>query len=221
MDMNADRPAMERLTELLAGYSAGTLSPASTMLVASHMAMSNDNLDFVQSMDAFGGTLLEDGEGVALTHRDAILSSILDDKLAVEEPEEATDEIAGGFFPLPLRQFLGKDLDEIEWKSRLPGLKEFEIETSDGAHVSLLWIRAGQAVPTHTHDGTESTLILQGGFTDETGHYERGDIAIADESVDHRPVADPDEDCICLAVLDAPVRLTGPLGRFIQPFLPR
>jgi putative transcriptional regulator len=48
------------------------------------------------------------------------------------------------------------------------------------------------------------------------GHYRRGDIAIADQEVDHRPVADREEDCICFAVTDAPIRLTGPVGRLLQ-----
>ena len=37
--------------------------------------------------------------------------------------------------------------------------------------------------------GTELTLVLAGGFSDETGHFLRGDLAEADASVDHRPVA--------------------------------
>jgi putative transcriptional regulator len=66
----------------------------------------------------------------------------------------------------------------------------------------------------------EMTLLLAGGFSDETGHYLRGDVALADPSVDHRPVADPGEDCLCLAVTDAPLRLTGRFGRYLN-FLAR
>jgi putative transcriptional regulator len=58
--------------------------------------------------------------------------------------------------------------------------------------------------------------VLRGGFSDVSGHYMRGDIAIADEDVDHKPVADADEDCICFAVTDAPLKLTGPVGKVIQ-----
>jgi putative transcriptional regulator len=35
----------------------------------------------------------------------------------------------------------------------------------------------------------------------------------------HRPVVDSDEECICLAVLDAPLKLTGMIGRLVNPFL--
>ena len=58
-------------------------------------------------------------------------------------------------------------------------------------------------------EGNELTLVLAGGFTDGADHFLRGDVATADSHVDHRPVADADEDCYCLAVHDAPLRLTG------------
>ncbi len=53
----------------------------------------------------------------------------------------------------------------------------------------------------------------------EHGHFLRGDLAEADGSVDHRPIADPGEDCLYLAVTDAPLRLTGPVGRLLNPSL--
>ncbi len=82
----------------------------------------------------------------------------------------------------------------------------------------LLRIKAGTALPQHTHEGHEFTLLLAGGFSDASGHYLRGDVAVADASVDHRPVADDGEDCLCLAVTDAPLRLTGPFGRYLNFF---
>ncbi len=66
----------------------------------------------------------------------------------------------------------------------------------------------GARLPSHTHEGSEYTLVLKGGFTDVLGHFRRGDVAIADQNVDHSPLADPDEDCFCFVVLDAPIRLT-------------
>ena len=74
-------------------------------------------------------------------------------------------------------------------------------------------------MPKHTHAGNELTLVLAGGFTDARGSYLRGDVAVTDEHVDHQPTADWDEDCLCLAVVDAPLRLTGRMTRFLNPFL--
>lgn len=88
-----------------------------------------------------------------------------------------------------------------------------------GYKTQLLKIASGTAMPSHTHLGTELTLVLAGGFSDESGQYGEGDVAEADDSVTHRPVADPGEDCICLAVTDAPLRLTGALGWLLNPFI--
>jgi putative transcriptional regulator len=61
--------------------------------------------------------------------------------------------------------------------------------------------------------------VLAGGFSDGDGHYVRGDLSFSDGEVDHSPRADDDGECICLTVTDAPLRLTGPLMRFLNPFV--
>jgi putative transcriptional regulator len=118
--------------------------------------------------------------------------------------------------PAPLVRYLGSNLEEIRWRGLLPGVKEYKVEKTEHGEAVLYWIKPGRKMPNHTHEGSEYTLVLKGGFTESTGHYRRGDIAIADQDIDHRPVADLDEDCICFAVTDAPLRLTGPIGRIVQ-----
>jgi putative transcriptional regulator len=121
--------------------------------------------------------------------------------------------------PAPLTNLLGKPLADVKWRTRLPGIREYEIKGMTDCESKLYNIRPGRVMPSHTHDGSEVTLVLRGGFSDPTGHYRRGDIAIADTDLDHHPRADDDEDCICFAVIDAPLRLTGPVGRIVQKFL--
>jgi putative transcriptional regulator len=59
-------------------------------------------------------------------------------------------------------------------------------------------------------------LVLEGGYSDNTGHYRRGEIVLADRDVDHRPVADLGEACICFIVHEGGIRLTGPMGRIVE-----
>jgi len=61
--------------------------------------------------------------------------------------------------------------------------------------------------------------VITGAFNDPQGRYMRGDIAIADPSIDHSPEIERDADCICFAVTDAPLRLTSPVGRFVEKIL--
>jgi len=86
------------------------------------------------------------------------------------------------------------------------------------ATARLLYIPAGQSAPDHGHSGTELTLVLRGAFKDVSGHYRAGDIEITDDSVEHTPIADMGEDCICLAVTEAPIRFTSMFYRALQPF---
>ncbi len=208
----------EQLDALLAGYVAGTLAEPARLLVRSHLDLSPANRGFVRDLEATCGTMLEHVAPMALDNRDAMLSAIFDappaDRISIApRPARRTR------LPATLAGFIGKDIGEIPWKTKLPGLREYKVMEMDGCSASLLWIRAGMAMPTHTHHGTELTLVVEGGFSDGEGHYVRGDVAYADDDVDHRPVADEGEDCICFAVTEGSLRLTGPIGRFFAPFL--
>lgn len=212
--------AQERFDGLLAAYGAGTLSPAPSMLVACHLEISGRNRSFVSALETLGGSMLAESECAELDDRASALDRIFSAD-ASDSEDHTIDQAGDSPFPPSLRRILGSDASAIQWRSRLPGLKDYALNTNDNAEVSLMWIKAGQAMPSHTHAGTELTLVLSGGFSDELGHYVRGDVSVADASVNHRPIADEGEDCICLAVLDAPIRLTGPIGRFIEPFISR
>ena len=78
---------------------------------------------------------------------------------------------------------------------------------------------AGKPVPEHGHGGRELTLVLSGSFVDGTDLFARGDIEDADASLAHQPTATPAEDCICLAVTDAPLRFRSWFVRVSQPIL--
>ena len=63
------------------------------------------------------------------------------------------------------------------------------------------------------------TLVLQGGFSDSAGSYHEGDFIYREADELHAPTALQSEDCICLAVLDAPLKFTGWKYRWMNPFL--
>ena len=63
----------------------------------------------------------------------------------------------------------------------------------------------------------ELTLVLRGAYQDETGQFRVGDAADLDESIEHRPVADPEAGCICVLAFERPARFKGLLPRLLQP----
>ncbi|CAN0594560.1 unnamed protein product, partial [Laminaria digitata] len=133
---------------------------------------------------------------------------------------EAISGVSGnGIFPKALRDFVGFDVGDVEWRTKMPGFREYDMGEIDGCHVNLFWIKPGRAIPGHTHEGLELSLVLDGAFVDETGRYGRGDISVNDESVDHRPIAEKTVPCIGIAVTDGPLRLTGSLSQRLSDIL--
>jgi putative transcriptional regulator len=206
-------PSANALDALLASYAVGTLSPPLHALIGGHLALSPRSRAFVADLEAVSGAALEDLRPVDIRNRDERLAAIFALGADAGTPNATA---ASDLMPAALRRYVGMSMESVPWRTILPGMKEYRVEQSEAGEVKLFWIKAGRKMPHHTHEGSEFTLILQGGFTDIGGHYGVGDIAIADDEVDHRPVADSDVDCICFAVTDAPLRLTGPVGRIVQ-----
>lgn len=210
--------ASEKLEELLLEYSAGTLSETPSLLVATHLTLSPSSRKLVRRMEEIAGALFSLG-GEMKSSSLALDADLLTAPPNIAHGRHLTAQHRSGAasdLPTPLASYVGR-LADVSWRRKIPGLKEFELPgTGDGFDAKLYRIKANRSMPQHTHDGDELTLVLEGGFSDQTGSYQAGDVAIADPSVDHRPHADPDGDCICLAVTRGPLRLTGPLGRVWQ-----
>ena len=205
---------------LLARYVAGSLPKPIEVLVASHLELSDSSRELVRGLEACGGEFLADEDPVALTQRDACIEAILSsDREGISLRGMTEPEVAKEIMPRALHDFIGYSVDTIPWKTKMPGFREYEMGDVDGCHVSMFWIKPGRKIPSHTHEGLELTLVLDGAFSDSHGRYGRGDISIADETVDHRPSAEQGNACICFAVTDGPLRLTGPLHQRIADII--
>ncbi|SHL45869.1 anti-ECFsigma factor, ChrR [Roseovarius litoreus] len=203
---------------LLMAYSAGTLPEAFSLTVAAHISMCDECRARLGAFDTVGGALIESCETAELSSGslEATLNRIKSGDMG-NTPAKPVRR--GGILPAPVQDYVGGDLDAVKWKPVGMGVKQAILTTSRDATVRLLYIPAGAAVPDHGHAGTELTLVLKGAFRDEMDHFGPGDIEIANEDVDHTPVADIGEDCICLAATDAPLKFRGLIPRIAQPFL--
>lgn len=99
------------------------------------------------------------------------------------------------------------------------GIYQHRISTIDAGQARLLKIPAGQPVPEHEHNGRELTLVLTGSFHDKVGEFVHGDVEDVDQKTFHRPIAASVEECICLAVTDAPLIFKNLLPRLAQHFI--
>lgn len=202
---------------LLARYATGMLPAPATAFVRAHLEIKPEKRSLIEDFEHMCGTALSTIEPVEISNKKLNLDAIFASEMpAAAEQTEAT---ADSIIPHALRDYVSMNVDDIPWKTKLPGFKEYEIGTFDGCEVSMFWIKAGRAMPRHTHEGSELFMVLDGSFTDETGHYARGDISIADETVDHRPVAGKEGPCIGFSITDAPLKLTGSLRQRIGDML--
>ena len=199
---------------LLLGYATGSLPEAFNLIVAAHLEMCDLCRAHLASFDAIGGALLEDAAPAGAVDLDAVMS-----RLDNEADAPITLVRPSGVLPHVLRDYIGGDLDAVNWRAAGMGVRQAILPTSREASIRLLHIPAGAAVPDHGHRGTELTLVLQGAFSDDTDRFARGDMEIADQDLEHKPMAEPGEDCICLAATDAPLRFKGWIPKLAQPFL--
>lgn len=209
-----ETPQARPIDALLASYAAGSLNAPLHALVGSHLALSQENRAFVAALEDLAALDLARVVQTPLPGRDRMLEAILSG--APDPVATAAAPAVDAVLPAPLQRLVGRGSPDIAWRFKLPGIKEYRVAETEAGEAVLYWVKAGRRLPQHTHEGDEVTLLLKGGFTDPLGHYRRGDIAIADADLDHTPVADTDEDCICFAVTDAPLQLTGPVMRLLR-----
>jgi putative transcriptional regulator len=206
--------------DLLMAYSAGDLPEAVNLIVATHISLCDECRAALGGYDAVGGAVLDTCDSVAMSTNS--LNSVLNmiqsqDTRSLGKPVSA--KVQDNILPAPLVDYVGGGLENVRWRSAGMGVKQAILPTSKEATARLLYIPAGTAIPDHGHHGLELTLVLKGAFQDEGGYFARGDIELASEDLNHTPVADISEDCICLAVTDAPLKFKGLVPRIAQPFL--
>jgi putative transcriptional regulator len=128
-------------------------------------------------------------------------------------PQTVTEiAIAGQRIPLPRAL---KSVALNPWQG-LGNLSRARLDLQDDERrMSLLYIAPGGSVPRHTHQGFEITLLLQGSFEDEMGHYHRGDFIWLDGNHTHQPITT--DGCVCLTVSSDAIRFTQGMSQLLNP----
>ena len=212
---------------LLLDYASGAASEPISLLVATHLALCPCCRRKVAEYEAIGGALVNDCESEKIScELKSETLSVLDNFSEVEISHDTStskrpaDTKAG--IPQPLSGYCGDADSKDMWQWAGFGIKKIPLlESHDNFECYMLAIRGGKKVPSHDHGGSEWTLVLDGAFTDEAGHFSRGDMVEMREGEEHQPIADAGKDCICLVVAEAPVSLTGSVGRLLNPFIGR
>jgi putative transcriptional regulator len=204
---------------LVTEYAAGNLPLAQAACVSAHLNYCEQCRRSVTQMQDVGAALFRGQSPVAVG--DNILNSVLA-RLDEAPPlsYQQSDWAEVGATPAILQRLMRGDFSDLSWKKITKSLKISYLKTGDSNfEFALYHIKAGGRIPEHTHRGSEMTLILEGGFSDADGSYHQGDFLFREASDTHAPTALQSEDCICLAVLDAPLKFTSWKYRWMNPFV--
>ena len=214
---------------LLMAYAAGELPEAFSLVIATHLSLCDECRARLGAFEAVGGAVLEEVPAVEMAAGSLAATMAAIRARGTQGPRghaeqamqrrSARVQSSRSMFPVPLRDYVGGDLDAVRWRSVGGGVRQAILPTSREARVRLLRIPAGASVPDHGHHGIELTQVLSGAFRDGEVVFGPGDVEVATEDTHHRPVAEPGEDCICLAATDTPLRFDALIPRIAQPFL--
>ena len=211
---------------LLVEYASGALSTAPSIAVTTHLKFCDKCANAVRTLGFIGGSLLECLEEEEVSA--GLLGKVFDRIDSQEEGEPAfaelpkkspsppKDSVASG-----LPEFVRKLLpgEELRWRNLTSSLEVAPIRIGEESfELSLHKIQPGGMAPEHDHRGKEITVVLRGSFSDEDGVYHPGDFLVREEGDTHRPYAARNEECVCLSVLEAPIKLTG-IKRILNPFI--
>ena len=201
-------------------FAAGTLDPALSIVTAAHIAWCPVCLKAMRDAEDVGGALLSElGEtSVSDDCRNRTLDSL--DRATVHRFPKQTR--VPSEVPSPLGRLLdGRKLADLKWKTKAPGWAMVDLPLPAGSRGKLFLVRvsAGVAMPEHGHGGVEMTLILSGAYNDSLGRFARGDVADLDVDIEHQPIVEGNEPCVCLVATEAPTRFKSWAVRLIQPFI--
>jgi putative transcriptional regulator len=199
-------------------FAAGQRSDALGLLTACHLESCATCRGRAALFERVGGELLDDLPPSEVSHQllESVMQRLDDPQGEADHPEPVIETR----LPAPLRRILPGGLEKTPWKGWVRDIQEYPLPVSDETYTAKFYrIASGTALPEHTHEASEYTLVLEGSFSDGMGDYHPGDFIVANERTVHRPVAHRQRDCICFAVMDGAIRMTGRWTRLLNPLL--
>lgn len=224
---------------LLTEYSSGSLASALGVIVCAHLQSCPHCRKRVEQLNKLGAAILNQSvaEAVQPESFDNLMARIRSQKseIAVGENSCKSSEAAltnlQELHPVykndPLLRNLPKIITKLlphdgklKWERVSSSLKTARLKTGQSQYeVAFQRISSGGKVVEHDHRGLEVTMVLCGSFSDENGVYNQGDFLVRNPGEVHRPTATLNQDCLCISVVEAPVKVTGLFGKLVNPFL--
>jgi putative transcriptional regulator len=205
-------------TETLTDYAAGSLAFGQSLCVAVHLEGCSDCHHRAQQLSMLGAELMSELPPAELDA--GLLDSILGQLEGAVPPAPVSKPAAITGVPRALNKLIPAGLDAVPWKRIAPGLQSAILGVGDASNqVALVRIKPGGRIAEHRHGGSETTVVLRGGFSDHGGNFHVGDFVTLGRDDSHQPIAHQNSDCICLTAQNAPLQFTGFWSKLANPFI--
>lgn len=212
-------------SEMLLKYAMGNTSEAESLMISCHAAYCPICKEEINKYETMGGYYLSNHKELSVSKD--LWKNILD-KIDDSDQEEVQknyvshsiqSNICSNNIKIPsfLADYIGAGYDTDSWKSTINNVKYKDIKFNNKKiKGKLLEIPANVSMPKHGHEGLEATLVLHGGYSDEKGDYNKGDLVVASSDEVHSPVAAEDSGCLCLVVYSGSLQFKGLLGSILN-----
>jgi putative transcriptional regulator len=195
--------------ELIFQYAAGTASLPKSLMASTYLFLNSRESIICKEFEEYCG---EELKNTAL---------IKPEKLIAEDCISEPTKINNLFETISLEPVnpvieLIDNLKDIKWNKVFSGFYEFSFNLSNKEKTKLIKMDPGARVPLHSHNGKEYTLVLEGSFSDEYGHYTKGNLQVNDSMIKHTPIACNKEGCICLTLTEKELVFFGPFAPILN-----
>ena len=212
-------------SEMLLNHSMGKTNEAESLIISSHIAYCSACKAEVAKYENIGGFYLKNHEELKVSKSlwNNLLNKIEDTKQDVEEKNFVDYKIKtrldqkGVRIPSFLQQYLPNATDTKNWSSAINNVKYYNINFRESVYKGkMLEIPPGKIMPKHSHEGLEATMVFHGGYSDESGDYNKGDLVILDDNEEHTPISSEKTGCICLVIYSGSLKFKGILGSILN-----
>ncbi len=212
-------------SDMLLKYSMGNTTEAESLIISCHIAYCAECKKEIKKYETIGGYYLSNHNELSVSKD--LWKNILGQVDGLEQEQIQTNYTSHSIksnlckenirIPSTLSKYLGVEYNTKNWKSTINNIKYKDINFQDkNISGKLLEIPANKSMPKHGHEAMEATLVLHGGYRDEKGDYNKGDLVVASSDEVHSPVSADPSGCICLVVYSGSIQFKGLLGSILN-----
>ncbi len=212
-------------SEMLLKHAMGNTTEAESLIISSHLAYCAECKAEVAKYENIGGFYLKNHDELNVS--ESLWNNLIDKLDGLEQNSQEANYIDyklntalnnnGVRVPSFLHQYLSNASDTKKWKSTINNVKYFNIDFKENSYKGkMLEIPPGKAMPKHSHEGLEATMVFHGGYSDESGNYNTGDLVILEENEEHSPISSKRTGCICLVIYSGSLKFKGILGSILN-----